>query len=41
LPGETASTQGNETITLVWSLAQFPCAADICNVPPLPSMLIP
>jgi len=41
LPGQTASTQGNETITPVWNLAQFPCAADICNVPPLPSMLIP
>ena len=40
-PGVTASTQGNETLTPTWSLAQFPCAADICNVPPLPSMPIP
>ena len=40
-PGVTASTQGNETLTPTWSLTQFPCAADICNVPPLPSMPIP
>ena len=40
-PGVTASTQGNETLTPTWSLAQFPCAADICNVPPVPSMPIP
>ena len=37
LPGQTASTQGNETIIPTWSLTQFPCAADICNVPPLPT----
>jgi cytochrome c peroxidase len=39
--GGDARTQGNETLTPVWDLAQFPCAADICNVPPLPSMPIP
>ena len=37
LPGQTASTQGNETLIPTWSLTQFPCAADICNVPPLPT----
>ena len=36
LPGETASTQGNETLIPTWNLAQFPCATDICGVPPLP-----
>jgi cytochrome c peroxidase len=36
LPGETASTQGNETIIPTFSLTQFPCAADICGVAPLP-----
>jgi cytochrome c peroxidase len=36
LPGQTASTQGNETIIPTWNLAQFPCATDICGVPPLP-----
>jgi hypothetical protein len=36
-PGVTASNQGNETITPVWNLTQFPCAADICNVPPVPA----
>ena len=36
LPGQTASTQGNETIIPTWDLAQFPCATDICGVPPLP-----
>jgi cytochrome c peroxidase len=40
-PGVTASTQGNETIIPTWSLAQFPCAADICNVPPVPVPPIP
>jgi cytochrome c peroxidase len=35
-PGVTASNQGNETITSVWNLNQFPCATDICGVPPLP-----
>ena len=37
LPSQTASTQGNETLIPTWSLTQFPCAADICNVPPLPT----
>jgi cytochrome c peroxidase len=37
VPGQTASTQGNETIIPTWSLAQFPCATDICNVPPVPA----
>jgi cytochrome c peroxidase len=37
LPGQTASTQGNETITPTWSLTQYPCASDICGVPPVPS----
>jgi cytochrome c peroxidase len=36
LPGQTASTQGNETIIPTWNLAQFPCATDICGVPPVP-----
>src|SRR6202140_1983981 len=36
LPGQTASTQGNETIIPTWDLAQFPCATDICGVAPLP-----
>jgi cytochrome c peroxidase len=35
-PGVTASTQGNETLIPTWSLTQFPCATDICGVPPLP-----
>jgi cytochrome c peroxidase len=35
-PGVTASTQGNETLTPTWSLAQFPCAADICTDVPFP-----
>jgi hypothetical protein len=34
--GGNASTQGNETLIPTWSLAQFPCAMDICGVPPLP-----
>jgi cytochrome c peroxidase len=37
LPGQTASTQGNETIIPTWDLATFPCATDICGVAPLPS----
>jgi cytochrome c peroxidase len=41
LPGETASTQGNETLIPTWDLAQFPCASDICGVPPVPSPPIP
>jgi hypothetical protein len=40
-PGVTASTQGNETLTPVWNLTQFPCATDICGFPPLPSPPIP
>jgi len=36
-PGVTASTQGNETLTPTWSLTQFPCATDICGVPPVPA----
>jgi cytochrome c peroxidase len=40
-PGVTASNQGNETITPVWDLHQFPCATDICGVPPLPEHPIP
>ena len=40
-PGVTAKNQGNETLTPTWSLTQFPCATDICGVPPLPSMQIP
>src|SRR6266436_4354452 len=36
LPGQTASTQGNETLIPTWNLTQFPCATDICGVPPLP-----
>jgi cytochrome c peroxidase len=37
LPGQTASTQGNETLIPTWSLTQFPCATDICGVPPVPA----
>lgn len=40
-PGVTASTQGNQTIIPTWSLAQFPCAKDVCGVPPLPTSPIP
>jgi cytochrome c peroxidase len=39
--GGNASTQGNETIIPTWNLAQFPCATDICGVPPVPSPPIP
>ncbi len=39
--GVTASNQGNETLIPTWSLAQFPCATDICGVAPLPSKPIP
>jgi cytochrome c peroxidase len=35
--GETASNQGNSSLIPTFSLTQFPCAADICNVPPLPT----
>ena len=41
VPGQTASNQGNETLIPTWSLAQFPCAMDICGVPPLPTKPIP
>jgi cytochrome c peroxidase len=41
VPGQTASTQGNETIIPTFSLAQFPCATDICGVPPVPFPPIP
>jgi hypothetical protein len=34
---ENASTQGNSTIIPTFSLTQFPCAADVCGVPPLPA----
>jgi hypothetical protein len=41
-PGVTASTQGNETLIPTWSLAQFPCATDVCvNVPFPPAPPIP
>jgi len=36
-PGVTASTQGNESLIPTWSLTQFPCATDICGVPPVPA----
>ncbi len=36
LRGETATNQGNETLIPTWNLAQYPCASDICGVPPLP-----
>jgi cytochrome c peroxidase len=39
--GVTASTQGNETLIPTWSLTQFPCAADVCAVSPIPSPAIP
>jgi cytochrome c peroxidase len=37
--GETASTQGNSSIIPTFSLTQFPCASDICGVPPFPGPL--
>ncbi len=37
MTGGTAKTQGNDTLIPTWSLTQFPCAADICNVAPLPT----
>ncbi|HEY3912515.1 MAG TPA: cytochrome c peroxidase [Stellaceae bacterium] len=40
-PGETASNQGDKTLIPTWNLAQFPCATDICGVPPLPTTPIP
>jgi hypothetical protein len=39
--GGDARTQGNETLTPVWNLTQFPCATDICGVQPLPTTPIP
>jgi cytochrome c peroxidase len=39
IPGQTASTQGMETIIPTFNLVQFPCATDICGVPPLPGSL--
>ncbi len=39
--GGNPRTQGNETLTPVWNLAQFPCAKDICGVRPVPSPPIP
>src|SRR5260370_42577225 len=39
LPGQTASTQGNETLIPTWDLKAFPCATDICGVAPLPGSL--
>ncbi|MFZ3235289.1 MAG: cytochrome c peroxidase [Stellaceae bacterium] len=40
-PGETASNQGDQTIIPTFNLAQFPCATDICGVPPVPAPPIP
>jgi cytochrome c peroxidase len=34
---ENASTQGNSTLIPTFSLTQSPCAADICDVPPVPA----
>jgi cytochrome c peroxidase len=34
--GGDPRTQGNETIIPTWDLAAFPCATDICGVPPVP-----
>jgi cytochrome c peroxidase len=39
--GENASNQGNSTLIPTFSLAQFPCATDICGVPPVPVPPIP
>jgi cytochrome c peroxidase len=39
--GETASNQGNSSLIPTFDLAQFPCASDICGVPPVPSPPIP
>ena len=35
--GGDPRTQGNETLIPTWSLTQFPCATDVCGVPPVPS----
>jgi cytochrome c peroxidase len=40
-PGVTASNQGNDHLIHAFSLTQFPCATDICSVPPLPLHTIP
>ena len=37
VPGETASNQGNSSLIPTFSLTQFPCAQDICGVPPVPA----
>jgi cytochrome c peroxidase len=39
--GENASNQGNSSIIPTFNLAQFPCATDICGVPPVPVPPIP
>jgi cytochrome c peroxidase len=39
--GENASNQGNSTLIPTFSLTQFPCASDICGVPPVPIPPIP
>jgi cytochrome c peroxidase len=36
VPGENASNQGNSMLIPTFNLAQFPCATDICGVPPVP-----
>jgi cytochrome c peroxidase len=41
VPGENARNQGNATLIPTFSLAQFPCAQDICGVPPVPFPPIP
>jgi hypothetical protein len=39
--GENASNQGNSMLIPTFILSQFPCAADICGVPPVPNPPIP
>jgi cytochrome c peroxidase len=41
VPGENASNQGNAMLIPTFNLAQFPCAQDICGVPPVPFPPIP
>jgi hypothetical protein len=41
VPGENASNQGNSTLIPTFILSQFPCASDICGVPPVPIPPIP
>jgi cytochrome c peroxidase len=41
VPGENASNQGNQMLIPTFNLTQFPCAADICGVPPVPNPPIP